>query len=61
MFSVSDRLLRRPRHSAYEEIEEYVRERPKRSIAGLLFIGALVAIGIWAWPELRRTVHIHRM
>jgi hypothetical protein len=46
---------------AGRELTHYVRERPKRGIASLLVLGFLVALGVWAWPELRRTIHIHRM
>jgi hypothetical protein len=46
---------------AGREFTHYVRERPKRGIASLLLLGFLVAVGVLAWPELRRTVHIHRM
>jgi len=56
----SSRYLK-PVRRAGEEIQEYVRERPRQGIAGILLIGVLVALGIWAWPEIHRTVHIHRM
>jgi hypothetical protein len=42
-------------------LESLVRARPKGSIGGLLVLLLLVGIGIWAWPEIKRTVQIHRM
>jgi hypothetical protein len=46
---------------AGDQIQHYVGERPTRSIFGLLLAAILIGIGIWAWPELHRTIHIHRM
>jgi hypothetical protein len=38
-----------------------VRERPRLTIGGIVTIGALIAFGIWIWPEMRRTIRMHRM
>jgi hypothetical protein len=56
----SQRMLEPVRH-ARDQIEHIVRDRPGFSIGGLVLLALLAAIGIWAWPELRRTIHIHRM
>lgn len=47
-------------HRALESFRHMSHERPK-SIVGIIFVAALVALGIWAWPELQRTIRIHRM
>ena len=57
----SSRSLMRPAYRAKDQAADYLSERPKSSIAGIILLGLLVAIGIWAWPELHRTIHIHRM
>lgn len=36
-------------------------KKPAIGLFGLLFIGAAVVMTIWAWPEVQRTVRIHRM
>ena len=56
----SNRMLE-PVRRAGAELESYVREKPRRSIGGMIFVGLLVALGIWAWPEIHRTIRIHRM
>lgn len=58
---LTTRRLTRPVRHARDEVVEYVTERPRRSIAGIVILGLLIGLGIWAWPELHRTVHIHRM
>jgi hypothetical protein len=40
---------------------EFVRETPKRGLAAIVILGLLVAVGIWGWPELHRTIRMHRM
>jgi hypothetical protein len=42
-------------------VEDFLRQRPKSGIGGALLVVLLVAIGVWVWPELKRTIHIHRM
>jgi hypothetical protein len=32
-----------------------------KAIAGLVALAALVRVGVWAWPALRREYRIHRM
>ena len=56
----SERLLE-PLRTARDEVDEFVRERPKSSIFGILLAVGLIGLGIWGWPELHRTIHIHRM
>jgi hypothetical protein len=46
---------------ARDEVADYVREHPRRSIGGLILIALLGAFAIWVWPEFHRTVRIHRM
>ena len=53
--------LLEPVRRARDEVEDLFYERPRRGIGGLILVVALVAIGIWAWPELHRTIRIHRM
>jgi hypothetical protein len=50
-----------PIRRAGHEVGSLVRERPRLTIGGLVAVGALVALGIWLWPELQRTIRIHRM
>ena len=58
---LTTRRLTRPIRRASDEIADYVTEQPRRSIAGIVILALLIGLGIWAWPELHRTVHIHRM
>ena len=57
----TSRHLLDPIRHAHRDIEDFVHHRPRSSLGGLIFLGILVALGVWAWPEIRRTVHIHRM
>jgi len=47
--------------SQHEGVGHYVRERAGLTIGGIVVIGALVALTIWVWPEVQRTIKIHRM
>ena len=48
-------------HHLREDLSPAPKHTAKRSLFGLIFLGLLVGLGIWVWPEIRRTVHIHRM
>ncbi len=50
-----------PISRAKDQVKALVRKSPVRSIGGVLGLALVVAIGIWAWPELHCTIHIHRM
>ena len=56
----SQRMLEPVRHAG-DQIQDLVRHKSRFGIGGLVFLGLLVALGVWAWPELHRTVHMHRM
>ena len=60
LVGASQRLLE-PIRNARDQIEQFAHEKPKLGIGALIILGLLVAIGIWGWPELRRTIHMHRM
>jgi hypothetical protein len=44
-----------------EELPHVYQRRPALGIGGIILIGCLVALGVWAWPEVQRTMRIHRM
>jgi hypothetical protein len=50
-----------PVSRAAGDVRHYISERPKRSLGSLVFMGLLVWFGIWIWPEVKRTIRIHRM
>jgi hypothetical protein len=50
-----------PVRRAGAELEAYIADKPKRSIGGVILVGLLIAFGIWVWPEVHRTIRIHRM
>lgn len=56
----SNRLLSPITHAGHG-VGSMVRERPRLTIGGIVTIGALIAFGIWIWPEMRRTIRMHRM
>jgi hypothetical protein len=37
------------------------RRPPIATVAGLVAAGLFVGFAIWAWPEVHRTIRIHRM
>jgi hypothetical protein len=54
-----------PFRHAREQLEPMFHRHPRHShrggIIGLIFLGLLVGLGIYIWPELQRTVRMHRM
>ena len=60
MMTRSNRLTR-PFSNSREEIASTLSRTSGWSIAGVLFALALIALGVWAWPEMQRTIRMHRM
>jgi hypothetical protein len=60
LMHTSDRTFR-PLRQAKDRVENAVRRRPQLSIGGVVAVAAIVAFGIWIWPEVHRTIRIHRM
>jgi hypothetical protein len=42
-------------------VPHVARRQSSRGIVGIIVLAVLVALGIWVWPEPRRTIRIHRM
>lgn len=43
------------------EVRDRIERAPKSTIGVVVVAAAVIAIGIWVWPELQRTIRIHRM
>jgi hypothetical protein len=42
-------------------VSERIENHPKTSLGLLVAAAVVVAVGIYIWPELKRTIRIHRM
>jgi hypothetical protein len=43
------------------EVRQRIECAPKRTIGVVVAAAVVIAIGIWVWPEVQRTIRIHRM
>jgi hypothetical protein len=43
------------------EVRDRIERAPKSTIGVVVIAAAVIAIGIWVWPEVQRTIRIHRM
>jgi hypothetical protein len=57
MLSTTPKRWTRPLAQVTERIENY----PKRTLGIVAAAAVVVAVGIWIWPDLKRTIRIHRM
>jgi hypothetical protein len=43
------------------QVRERIEKVPKSAVGLVVGVALVVAIGIWVWPEIQRTIRIHRM
>ena len=55
------RYLPDPLARARDDVYDLIHERPRRSLFGVVAVAGLVMFGLWIWPEIQRTIKIHRM
>jgi hypothetical protein len=51
----------KPLQRTRDQIQSAVRDRPQLTVGGVVAVVALVGFAVWIWPELHRTIRIHRM
>ena len=61
MMMIRSNRLTRPFSNARDEVASTFGRTSGWSIFGVVLALALIAVGVWAWPEVQRTIRMHRM
>jgi hypothetical protein len=43
------------------QVTERIQNNPRSTISIAASAAVIVAVGVWIWPDLKRTIRIHRM
>ena len=57
MLSSTHKRLTRP----LAQVTERIQNNPNRTLGIVVAAAMVLAVGIWIWPDLKRTIRIHRM